>query len=95
MKVFAQYSQKRHPDGSEEATIDLFHYGRPLWGALINPGESLFNVMELARQKLEGQGPSYLIALLSYRLSFYIAKNVIAEELVSGWMRYILYINQG
>ena len=95
VKVFAQYSQKRHPDGSEEATIDLFHYGRPLWGGLINSGESLFNVMQLARQKLEGRGPSYLIALLSYRLSFYIANNAIAEDLVSGWMRYILYINQG
>lgn len=95
ISVFAKDSQKRHPDGSEEATLDLFHYGRPLWGALISSGESLSDVMELARQKLEGRGPSYLLALLSYRLSFYIANNAIAEDLVSGWMRCILYINEG
>lgn len=95
INVFAKDSQRRHPDGSEEATLDLFYYGRPLWGALISSGESLSDVMELARQKLEGRGPTYLIALLSYRLSFYIANNAIAEDLVSGWMRYILYINKG
>lgn len=66
INTFARDSKKRHPDGSEEATIDLFHYGRPLWGARIASGESLFEIMELAKQKLEGQGPSYLTVLLSY-----------------------------
>lgn len=58
-------------------------------------GESLFEVMELAKQKLEDQGPSYLTALLSYRLSFYITNNAMAEDLVSGWLRYLLHINEG
>lgn len=66
INTFARDSKKRHPDGSEEATIDLFHYGRLLWGARIASGESLFEIMELAKQKLEGQGPSYLTVLLSY-----------------------------
>lgn len=95
INVFAKDSKKRHPDGSEEATMDLFHYGRPLWGARMTSGEGLFEVMELAKQKLEGQGPLYLTALLSYRLSFYITNNAIAEDLVSGWLRYLLHINEG
>lgn len=69
INIFARDSKKRHPDGSEEATIDLFHYGRPLWGAQIASGESLFEIMELAKQKLEGRGPSYLTALLDAEMS--------------------------
>lgn len=57
--------------------------------------ESPRGIMELARQKVMVQGPSYLTALLSYRLIFYITNNAIAEDLVSGWLRYILYINEG
>ena len=66
INIFTSDGNKSYPDGSEEATIDLFHYGRPLWGARFASGESLFEIMELAKQKLEGWGPLYLTLLLSY-----------------------------
>lgn len=94
VNIFAGDSEKIHQDGSEEATEDLFLYGRPLWGALFASGQSISTVMEVAKKHLRGWGPSYLTALLSYRLSFYIVNNAIAEDLVSGCMRYILYTNE-
>lgn len=95
INIFGGNNTKREPDGSEQSAIELFHFGRPLWGALMALRESPRGIMELARQKVMVQGPSYLTALLSYRLSFYITNNAIAEDLVSGWLRYILYINEG
>lgn len=95
INIFPKGSEKRLPDGSNEATLSLFRYGRPLWGARIESGESLYELMELARQKLDGQEPLLSTALLSYSLNFYIVNNTMAEELVSGWLRYILYVNEG
>lgn len=89
---------KKHlvfPDGSTESALELFGYGRRLWRVRIDADESLQNLTRLSAQKLEGQGPSYLLAFLSYRLNFYIFNNALAEELVSGWLRYIVYINEG
>ena len=63
---FASDGNKSYPDRFEEATIDLFYYRRPRWGAWSALGESLFEIMELAKQKLEGWGPLYLTLLLSY-----------------------------
>lgn len=95
--IFIKDNKKRllFPDGSQDFALELFGYGRPLWKARIDADESLLELMMLAEQKLYGQGPSYLLALLSYRLNFYVVNNALAEDLVSGWLRYILYINEG
>lgn len=95
--IFIKDNKKRllFPDGSQDFALELFGYGRPLWKARIDADESLLELIMLAEQKLDGQGPSYLLALLSYRLNFYVVNNALAEDLVSGWLRYILYINEG
>lgn len=94
INVFAS-KNKLHPNGSEEATKSLFHYGRPLWGALFDSGDKLEKVVDLVREKVEGPEHLRLLALLSYRLTFYLSNNVLAEELVSGYLRYILHISEG
>ena len=94
--IFVKDDKKRlvFPDGSPDSALELFGYGRPLWGARIDADESLQDLTRLAAQKLEGHGPSYLLALLSHRLNFYIVNNALAEDLVSGWLHYIVYINE-
>lgn len=49
--------------------------------------------MTLAEQKLNGQRRSFFLSLLSYRLSFHVVNTALAEDLVSGWLRYINPVN--
>lgn len=94
LDVFANNKEDQVQDGSGDAVSSLFRLGRPLWGGRIESGQDLTGISELAMQKISGQGAVYWLALLSYRINYYVASNVLAEELVSGWLRYILYINK-
>jgi hypothetical protein len=51
--------------------------------------------MDLAEEKVRGKGKTAALALLSYRLDFYVGEYTPAEELVSSYLRYIRYINAG
>ena len=70
----------------------LFSHGRPLWGGHLKT-RSLEAVMDLAKAKITGDGKRAALALLSYRLDFYVGEYTLAEELVSSYLRYIRYIN--
>lgn len=84
----------------------LFSLGRPLWGALLRTGtpqEAMERVIALAQSKilrarenkpfLEGRQME-LLALLSYRMNFYVSVQGLAEELASGYMRYVVAVNE-
>lgn len=82
--------------------IYLYRLGRPLWGALLrrqNPSE----VLSIATAKIFGHeasqvepiGPVEALALLSYRVNFYVALPSLAETLTAGHLRYIVDIGQG
>ena len=95
MDVFAlPGSNAVDQDGSDDAVCQLFRYGRPLWGGRLESGESLKGIISLADQKTRGHGDRSTLALLSYRLNFYVTSGALAEDLVSRWMRYVLYIDQ-
>ncbi|RMJ24574.1 hypothetical protein PHISP_04561 [Aspergillus sp. HF37] len=93
--LFANSDHAMYPDGSEQATASLFRTGRPLWGAMIAQNNSAGGAYDLAVSKTAGQGTPRALALLSYRLNFYIFSNALAETLVSGWLRYVSYISPG
>lgn len=87
-------------------TVDyakLFTLGRPLWGALLRAENTDFDyIIRLAERKIldakrnwspeEGHQVEHL-ALLSFRLNFYVSEQPLAEKLVSGYLRYIVKVN--
>jgi hypothetical protein len=79
-------------NGLEIDASCLFSYGRPLWGSHLKT-RSLSMVMDLAEAKVCGNDKRAALALLSYRLDFYVGEFALAEELVSSYLRYIRYIN--
>lgn len=75
----------------------LFTLGRPLWSAMMQAKGRFDDVLGLARSKLlggrePGDGGNEIgsLALLSYRINFYVVLHSLAEELVSGYLRYIV-----
>lgn len=78
----------------------LFKYGRPLWAAPLTT--NVKETLGLAKVKVQGgwqreivsaQGMVFGLALLSYRVHFYVAQHNLAEELVSGFLRYIVDVS--
>ena len=53
----------------------------------------LHDILELAKRKTDGDSAAKTLALLSYRLQFYMTGNQVAEQMVASCMRYVLYIN--
>ena len=60
----------------------LFSHGRPLWGSHLKT-QSLQAVMDLAKAKVRGDSKRAALALLSYRLDFYVEYYTLVEELIS------------
>lgn len=83
------------PDGSSEAAAQIFKYGRPLWGALLESGWSFDEVLSLARQKthIAGDGNLTRLLALGHRVHFDVTDAALAEKLVSSGLRYPLYVN--
>ena len=81
----------------------LFHYGRPLWSALLyNCNSDTGSVLELAQRKLifssdwESIGDKFLasLALLSVRTTLSISYQVkYGSELISHYMSTVFYIS--
>ena len=99
--------QVEHDFGRSRLTIDeakLFSLGRPLWGALMQVGNDGVNYAFEIAQALFRNGKENtsfdsscridLLALLSYRLNFYISLQSLAEELTSGFLRYIVKVSE-
>ena len=98
--------QVDHDLGRSRLTIDkakLFSLGRPLWGTLMQVGnDGVYYAFEIA-QALFRNGKENtafdtnsidLLALLSYRLNLYISLQSLAEELTSGFLRYIVKVSE-
>ena len=85
---------------SPEAVVKLFCLGRPLWGgrsdieAVDSPKDLALSLKNFALKKTNGQGPHFVLALLAYRINFYVINDTLAEEMVGRCMRYIVYINE-
>ncbi|KAK2761667.1 hypothetical protein FQN54_001495 [Arachnomyces sp. PD_36] len=97
MDLCANPSEQSFPDGTRPAVSHLWNFGRPLWGSRLrndDPSDNVENAGNLAMKKISGQTSSQRLALLSYRLNFYVNSHTLAEDLVSNWLRYIAYINQ-
>ncbi|EFW99291.1 hypothetical protein CMQ_5712 [Grosmannia clavigera kw1407] len=77
-------------DGSDASVTKLFSYGRPLWAANMEAGDSLGELVRLAANKMAGNTDARLLALLSCRVNFYITSRQLAETLVASWMRYLV-----
>lgn len=104
--VFAQ-ARMPEPDGGDDAVAELFRLGRPLWGAFLETGCTVKDVVGLATEKLgfdklTGKTNDSVteesnvrdLALLSTRVNFYIGQASLAERLVSGYLRYVVTITK-
>ncbi|EFX03060.1 hypothetical protein CMQ_2989 [Grosmannia clavigera kw1407] len=100
--VFAQ-ARMPEPDGSETAVSELFRIGRPLWGAFLEAGYTLGDIIWIAMEKLgfdkttgklsvSEDSDARDLALLSTRVNFYVGQASLAERLVSGFLRYVVTI---
>ena len=98
---------KQLREASESTAPDdithLYQLGRPLWGSLLHNNSPNF-VRHVARKKLFGgrsikQGekwdPVKALALLSYRVNFYVAIPALANTLTASHLRYIVGIGEG
>lgn len=86
---------------------NLFSFGRTLWAAILNhmPVKSDHDLRRAERIRYGLQLPpdktrwskaeehKRHLALLSYRIDSYIHRHECAEQLVSGWMRYITWVD--
>lgn len=81
-------------DGTESAVVKLFSYGRPLWGANMEAGDTPTEVVNLATQKLTGNSDARFLALLSCRNNFYVTSRQLAETLVASWMRFLISFSE-
>lgn len=100
--VFCDKGDTKKPhDGSMEAVMRLFRFGRPLWGSRYQASNAthvenpIRELIGLATRKTDGEGATKAIALLSYRVHFYVTSHHLAEEMVSSCLRCIMYINKG
>ncbi|KAI5287713.1 hypothetical protein KEM54_005802 [Ascosphaera aggregata] len=87
-------------NGSPEALATMLRYGRPLWGALLDSGLQIHEVVNLADSKttLSRGSPvrwssSEHLLWMSHRVTLYVSQYSLAEFLVAQGMRYPLYIN--
>ena len=91
--------------GEEDRSVRNLSLGPPLWGAMLKR-ESIRKARYFAQIKIRGgvlqdiyaleglRGDLASIALLAHRINFYITHSELADNLVSGYLRYILYINK-
>ena len=100
--VFCDIGDTKKPqDGSMEAVMRLFRFGRPLWGSRYQASNAthvenpIRELIGLAKRKTDGEGATKAITLLSYRVHFYVTSHHLAEEMVSSCLRCIIYINKG
>lgn len=95
MDLLVDPDSENHLDGSYGAHANLFRNGRLLWGSLMDYGRPLERILTgFVDSKLRsGEESTKALALLSYRMSFYVVNNVLAEELVSKHFQYVLYAN--
>lgn len=94
MDLFALPGNEQLSNGEAKTAGQLFQYGRPLWGCRLRAGDDVYGLIDLANSKVD-QGPMALrpLALLSYRLNFYVVNNAIAEYLVHSLMRHMVYVS--
>lgn len=94
--IFAQMDEPGE-DGSASAALQLFRFGRPLWGgrSCSNklPGNLVNEPISLANQKIDGNSSAKSLSLMSYRIDFYICSSHLADEMVSSCRRNLVYIN--
>ncbi|PHH54910.1 hypothetical protein CFIMG_007646RA00001 [Ceratocystis fimbriata CBS 114723] len=80
----------------------VFTFGRPLWGALLQQGSTEDNVFQLCQEKCDpdriGFQADYKtvarLALLSYRIPFTVCRFSLAEGFVSGWMHGLANVSE-
>ena len=100
MDIFEEHGNSHSDIQSPEAIVKLFCLGRPLWGgrseieAVNSPRDLPLALKTLALDRTNGQGPHFALALLAYRVNFYVMNDTLAEEMVGRCMRYIVYINE-
>ncbi|OJJ40915.1 hypothetical protein ASPWEDRAFT_64252 [Aspergillus wentii DTO 134E9] len=100
INTFDLFGSVTDPDVNIDAA-QLFSLGRPLWGTWIRKF-GLEAAKSLARSKICGGDPSpqpimtkaQALALLSYRVNFYVVHHELAEELTSQFLRYIVGVNK-
>lgn len=83
------------PTLGDEDLRTLFSLGRPLWGAMAEKVE-ITKLARFAQRKVHGGLPdaermddAEALALLSYRLFYYVMSPSLADQLTSGYLRYI------
>ncbi|EFX06381.1 hypothetical protein CMQ_6702 [Grosmannia clavigera kw1407] len=83
------------PSGEESAVNSLFCFGRPLWGAFLKAGHSWDSILNLAIDKISGyEGQTVCnIAMLSFRMNFYISSIILAKDLVASMMRCLVSVS--
>ncbi|KAL1961862.1 hypothetical protein VTN77DRAFT_986 [Rasamsonia byssochlamydoides] len=92
-----QYHPNKLTQTETPALRSLFSFGRPLWGALLEKA-TLSMVLEMAQARMYGRhmypknfddplSNNESLALISYRLNFYVAHFGLAEALTSGHLR--------
>ncbi|KZZ88380.1 hypothetical protein AAP_04952 [Ascosphaera apis ARSEF 7405] len=97
---FAQRSEVLGLNGTRTALSTMFRYGRPLWGAILESGLSLEDVVKLATQKTTicrdsttEQSTSECLLWVSHRITLYATEYSLAEFLMAQGLRYPLYIS--
>ena len=97
MDVFAG-EDNIEEDGSTNAALKLFRLGRPLWGGRCHPDKApevlARELIDLASQKTGGNGSTKSLALISYRLEFYVTNSHLADEMMSNCLRHVAFINK-
>lgn len=92
--VFARDSGAESRSETTVGPVRLFSLGRPLWGAYLDAGQGWQDVEQLASEKVcNRSNDTQVVALLSYRINFYVVDHRLAEELTSGYLRYIVGIS--
>lgn len=97
MNIFAEEDDTEE-DGSAKAAVKLFHFGRPLWGSRCHPDsvpkDLARELISLASWKTDGDSLAKALALISYRLEFYLTSSHLADEMVSNCFRQVAFINK-
>ncbi|KAI5278349.1 hypothetical protein KEM54_004658, partial [Ascosphaera aggregata] len=76
---------------SSESLRQFFSLGRPLWGALLEAGSSIEQVLALAKAKLDNL--SGKLPLLSHCASFHIVDQAMNHRYVEKHLRYLVDVN--
>lgn len=84
MDIFAEEDDTEE-DGSAKAAVKFFRFGGPLWGSRCHPDsvpkDPASELISLASQKTDGDSLAKALALISYRLEFYLASSHLADEM--------------